>query len=125
MTTTVRRRAVVLSGAVAGRVIAVTDHPDGDHIRIALVDVGSGDPLQIVFGGPPIIHPGHIVPVAPVGARTTAGRMRRRRYRGVVSHGMLCSLVELGWVPDSPDEVAVLPWLHPGDPLPCGLERAS
>lgn len=52
--------------------------------------------------------------VAPIGARTAAGKIRRRRYRGVDSFGMLCSLVELGWIPVGPDEVAVLADVEPG-----------
>ena len=53
---------------------------------------------------------------------TTEGRkkMRRRRYRGVDSWGMFCSLAELGWDPSGPDEVALLrPELEPGQPLDC------
>lgn len=112
------RPVVILGGAVAGRIVAVTAHPNADRIRVALVDIGSVEPVQIVFGGPPVILSGHIVPVAPVGSRTTNGRMRRRRYRGVVSEGMLCSLVELGWAVDGPDEVARLSGFAAGDVLP-------
>lgn len=44
-------------------------------------------------------------------------KMRSRRYRGMRSHGMLCSLNELGWTFDGPDEVATLRNVNPGAPL--------
>jgi tRNA-binding EMAP/Myf-like protein len=34
--------------------------------------------------------------------------MRARNYRGQRSHGMLCSLEELGWLEGGPNEVAIL-----------------
>jgi hypothetical protein len=40
--------------------------------------------------------------------------MRARNYRGERSHGMLCSLNELGWARGGPNEVAVLRDLRPG-----------
>jgi hypothetical protein len=43
--------------------------------------------------------------------------MRARRYRGEWSHGMLCSLDELGWIHGGPNEVAVLHSLTPGQSL--------
>jgi hypothetical protein len=44
-------------------------------------------------------------------------KMRARRYRGERSHGMLCSLDELGWIRGGPDEVATLCDLTPGELL--------
>lgn len=105
------------SGIVVGRVVKVTRHLNAQHLRLALVDLGVGEPVQIVFGGPPNVHTGDLVPVAPPGSRIPSQKMRRRRYRGESSYGMLCSLAELGWNPDAPDEVALLRNVMPGDCL--------
>jgi len=74
----------------------------------------SGDTAQIVFGGlGKVVQRGSLVPVAPPGSRLPDPRkpngrkMRRRSYRGEVSHGMLCSLAELGWDDAVTDQVAI------------------
>jgi len=117
---------VVDSGAIVGRVLRTGAHPNGKRIWLACVDLGNGEPVQIVFGGEYEVRPAELVPVAPPGARVTAlngltvprtKKMRKRKYRGERSHGMLCSLDELGWTVDGPDEVAVLRGLEPGDSL--------
>ena len=90
------------------------------RIWLADVDIGADWQLQIVWGGLPILEEGNLVPVARPGARLPGGKMRRRRYRGEVSEGMLCSLAELGWDPEVTDRVAVLKnsiGLRPGEPL--------
>jgi phenylalanyl-tRNA synthetase beta chain len=102
---------------VVGRVLTVSAHPFADAIRLAEVDLGDGQPVQIVFGGPDVVVKGDLVPVAPPGSHVPKGKMRRRRYRGELSHGMLCSLDELGWTRSAPDQVAVLRNVTPGDNL--------
>jgi tRNA-binding EMAP/Myf-like protein len=109
-----------VKGVVVGKIIKVRPHPRGARIWLADVDIGTDWQLQIVWGGLPILEVGHLVPVAPPGARLPGGKMRRRRYRGEVSEGMLCSLAELGWDPTVTDRVAVLEnsiGLRPGEPL--------
>lgn len=109
----------VPSGLVVGRVVEVKPHPNADHIRLAWVDLGIGAHVQIVFGGPDNVREGDLVPAAPPGSRlpTRSKKMRRRRYRGESSYGMLCSLAELGWNPEADDEVALLHNVSPGDSL--------
>jgi phenylalanyl-tRNA synthetase beta chain len=110
---------VSTSGVIVGRVIDVQPHPNGERIRLALVDVGDDEKVQIVFGGIDNVLPGAYVPVAPPGARVPVQRrkMRRERFRGSSSHGMLCSLLDLGWALSAPDEVAQLHRVKIGDPL--------
>jgi tRNA-binding EMAP/Myf-like protein len=115
---------VVHTGATVGRVLHVNDHPNGQKIWLARVDLGDGSsPVQIVFGGQYKVRPGELVPVARPGLRAVlldrkAGprtrKMRRRNYRGESSHGMFCSLDELGWFVGGPDEVVILQGLKPG-----------
>jgi tRNA-binding EMAP/Myf-like protein len=111
---------VITRGVVVGRVIEIKSHPNGDRIWLASVDIGSSEKLQIVFGGRPgVVREGSHVPVAPPGSRLPGRKkMRTCRFRGEKSQGMLCSLVELGWVATCPDEVALLSCaLKPGDSL--------
>jgi tRNA-binding EMAP/Myf-like protein len=109
---------VVHTGAIVGRVLRVTDHPNGQRIWLACVDVGDGQPVQIVFGGEHKVQRDDLVPVAPPGIRAVVldnldgprrrRKMRKRNYRGQPSHGMFCSLDELGWYIGGPNEVAIL-----------------
>jgi tRNA-binding EMAP/Myf-like protein len=111
----------LVKGVVAGKVIKVRPHPRGEKVWLADVDIDAEGHLQIVWGGLYVLDEGSIVPVAPPGARLADGRkMRRRRYRGEISEGMLCSLAELGWDPFVMDRVALLydsVGLRPGESL--------
>jgi tRNA-binding EMAP/Myf-like protein len=87
---------------------------------------GNAGPVQIVFGGERMLLKGELVPAAPPGSWAIMRRpgigirrkkMRVRNYRGQRSHGMLCSLDELGWTRRGPDEVAVLRGVTPGQRL--------
>lgn len=111
-------------GAVVGMVVQIRPHPNAHKIRLSHVRVDdSENHVQIVFGGRRMLEPGDLVPVALPGTRVivhgraTPKKMRNRSYRGERSHGMLCSLRELGWVKDCADEVAVLHGLFPGQSL--------
>lgn len=97
-------RLVATRGVVVGRVVKVRPHPGGERIWLADVDIGVDYQPQIVWGGAQIVEAGNLVPVAPPGAwlpatkvRPRPYKIRRRRFRGEVSQGMLCSLAELGW----------------------------
>jgi tRNA-binding EMAP/Myf-like protein len=109
----------LVKGVLVGRIVKVRPHPRGERIWLADVDIGADYQLQIVWGGLPILEEGSFVPVAPPGSRLPGGKMRRRRYRGEISEGMLCSLAELGWDLSVADRVALLDdsILHPGESL--------
>jgi phenylalanyl-tRNA synthetase beta chain len=120
-------RIVAIEGVIVGRIAKIRPHPDGVRIWLADLDIGTDYQPQIVWGGEPVVAEGDLVPVAPPGARlpVTAGKratckIRRRRYRGETSEGMLCSLAELGWDLSVTDRVALLEnsaGLKPGDSL--------
>jgi phenylalanyl-tRNA synthetase beta chain len=81
---------------VVGRLLEVERHPNADTLWLTRVDVGGGEPLEIVCGAQNIA-PGQLVPVALVGSVLPGDRrIERTRIRGEVSNGMLCSPVELG-----------------------------
>ncbi len=84
-----------INGVVAARIAEVIPHPDADRIRLA--DVDAGDGIVRVVCGAPNIEPGMIVPFARVGAVLPGDfAIERRKIRGQVSEGMLCSARELG-----------------------------
>ena len=108
-----------LKNVVAGRILSMEKHPDSDHMWICQLDVGEGDPTQIVTGAWNI-HVGDLVPVAKHKSLLPGGvKIEKGKLRGVVSNGMLCSLKELGLTAehDYPDAVitpaALLNDYHP------------
>ncbi len=89
------------SDVVVGEVLAVERHPNADRLNVCRVDVGGGEPLQIVCGAPNA-RAGIKVPCALVGAALPPAeqgaepfRIRLGNLRGVESQGMLCSAREL------------------------------
>jgi phenylalanyl-tRNA synthetase beta chain len=84
-----------ITGVVVARILDVVPHPDADRLRLADVEYG-GIETRVVCGAPNI-EPGMVVPFAPSGAELPGGfKLERRKIRGVVSDGMLCSARELG-----------------------------
>ncbi|KRK73208.1 phenylalanine--tRNA ligase subunit beta [Lacticaseibacillus nasuensis] len=86
-----------LKKVVVGKVASLRDHPDSDHLKIAMVDTGDDELRQIVCGAPNI-EAGQTVVVALPGARIGGNeKIKRGKMRGVVSDGMICALQELGF----------------------------
>ena len=85
-----------LAPIVIGRVVECARHPDSDHLSVTKVDAGTGELLDVVCGAPNV-QAGKIYPFAPVGTTMPGGmKIERRKIRGAVSAGMLCSARELG-----------------------------
>ncbi len=83
-------------GVVVGEVLTCEPHPDSDHMHVVTVNVGEGEPVQIVCGAPNIAA-NIKVPVATVGAVLPGDfKIKKSKLRGVVSLGMCCSQRELG-----------------------------
>lgn len=88
------------SKIVIGAIVAAEQHPNADRLRVCQVDVGQGEPLQIVCGAPNA-RIGIKVPAALVGAELPPGedgkpfKIGKGKLRGVESFGMLCSAREL------------------------------
>jgi phenylalanyl-tRNA synthetase beta chain len=81
---------------VVGRVIGLIPHPDADRLRVATVEVGGVEPLQIVCGASNVAV-GMCAPTALIGAALPGGfTIKKSKLRGVESQGMLCSAKELG-----------------------------
>ncbi len=92
---TYERMDTQIKNVVVGKVVSIVRHENSDHMWVCQVDVGQGEPVQIVTGAQNVKE-GDLVPAAlhnsylPGGIHITKGKLR-----GEVSNGMLCSLKEL------------------------------
>ena len=115
----VERTGAALDGVVVGHVLTCEQHPDSDHMHVVTVDVGAGEPVQIVCGAPNIAA-GIKVPVACVGAVLPGDlKIKKSKLRGVPSCGMCCSQRELGM---GGDHAGI--WVLPED-APAGMPIAD
>ena len=82
-----------LSGVVVGRVVTAEPMPDSDHLSLCTVDVGD-DVADIVCGAPNVVA-GVLVPaILPGGVLPGGLKIAKRKLRGHVSNGMICSKAE-------------------------------
>ena len=88
-----------LEGLVVGEVLTCENHPDSDHLHITTVNLGDGNPTQIVCGAPNVAA-GQRVVVATVGTKLYDGdkefAIKKSKIRGVESFGMICAEDEIG-----------------------------
>lgn len=88
-----------LRGIVIGKVLTCVAHPNSDHLHITTVDLGNGEPTQIVCGAPNVAA-GQTVVVATVGTTLYDGdnefSIKKSKIRGVESFGMICAEDEIG-----------------------------
>lgn len=100
-----------LKGIVVGEVLTCIKHPDADRLKLTTVNLGSGEPVQIVCGAPNVAA-GQKVPVATIGTtlydtKGEAWTIKKGKIRGQESHGMICAEDELG-LGESHDGILVL-----------------
>ena len=88
--------AASLGSFIIASVIEARPHPNADRLRVCLVDVGGGTPVQVVCGAPNA-RTGLKSVFAPPGTYIPAKKITLGKgvIRGVESHGMLCSAAEL------------------------------
>ncbi len=89
-----------LKGVVVGEVLSCEQHANADRLKVTMVDLGNGEPVQIVCGAPNVAV-GQKVPVATIGTtlydETGEGfTIKKGKIRGEFSHGMICAEDELG-----------------------------
>ncbi len=116
-----------LAGVVVARVVEAAAHPDSDHLWVTKVDAGSGVLHDVVCGAPNVVA-GTLYPYAPVGTVLPGGlKLEKRKIRGAVSEGMLCSARELGLGSDHQGILALDVDAQPGarflDVMPVGDTR--
>ncbi|BCN29829.1 phenylalanine--tRNA ligase subunit beta [Anaeromicropila herbilytica] len=107
-----------LEKIVVGKILKIERHPDADKLIVCQVQVGSTaeEAVQIVTGAPNVKE-GDVVPVVLDGGRVAGGhdgekpaggiKIKKGKLRGIESHGMMCSIEELGstkeMYPDAPE----------------------
>ena len=117
-----------LGGFIIAHVISAEQHPNADRLRVCMVDIGDGAPVQVVCGAPNaragmksvFSPPGTYIP----GKNIT---ISKGVVRGVESAGMLCSAAELGLsedhdgildiAADAPVGVKYIDWAKLADPV--------
>ena len=124
----VEDHAALLKPFVIANVLSAEKHPNADRLRVCMVDIGDGKPIQVVCGAPNaragmkgvFSAPGTFIP----GKNIT---LAVGTIRGVESRGMLCSAAELmiaddheGIIelpPDAPVGKSYTEWAKLGDPV--------
>ena len=100
-----------LKGLYVGKVLTCEPHPNSDHLHVTTVDLGKGEPLQIVCGAPNVAA-GQKVIVADLGCVLYDGDkefvIKKSRLRGIDSFGMICAEDEIG-VGNDHSGIIVLP----------------
>ncbi|WP_302608247.1 phenylalanine--tRNA ligase subunit beta, partial [uncultured Bacteroides sp.] len=88
-----------LEGLVIGEVLTCEAHPNSDHMHVTTVNLGQGEPVQIVCGAPNVAA-GQKVVVATLGTKLYDGdecfTIKKSKLRGVESVGMICAEDEIG-----------------------------
>ena len=81
---------------VVAKVVDAKPHPNSDHLWVTKVDAGDGALHDVVCGASNVMA-GTLYPFARVGTTLPGGlTIERRKIRGELSDGMLCSARELG-----------------------------
>ncbi len=105
----VEDKAALLKPFVIANVISAEKHPNADRLRVCMVDIGDGQPIQVVCGAPNaragmkgvFSAPGTFIP----GKNMT---LEVGKIRGVESRGMLLSEAEM-MISDDHDGIVDLP----------------
>jgi phenylalanyl-tRNA synthetase beta chain len=106
-----------VDGFVVGHVLERHKHPDADRLNVCLVDLGDGEPRQIVCGAPNVAAGLTVGVVQPGAVMPDGTRIKAAKLRGQESHGMILSERELQ-ISSEHDGIMVLsPAMEPGTPL--------
>lgn len=101
-----------LKGLIVAEVLTCEPHPDADKLKVTTINIGEGEPIQVVCGAPNVAA-GQKVVLAPVGAILYPQghepfEIKKAKIRGVASNGMLCAEDEIG-LGESHAGIIVLP----------------
>jgi phenylalanyl-tRNA synthetase beta chain len=118
-----------LEGVVVAHVLECTEHPDSDHLHVTKLDVGTGEPLQVVCGAPNVAA-GQKVLLATVGTKLVnlqgeELKLKKSKIRGVESFGMICAEDELGIGEDHSGIMVLDDSAVPGTPARVALNLKS
>lgn len=103
-----------MKGLVVAKVTECVPHPDSDRLSLCHVTTDGSNSIQVVCGAPNVAQ-GQKVVFAKVGAELAGDlHIKETTIRGQESHGMICSMEELGLPeelvsPEDKDGIRVLP----------------
>lgn len=109
-----------LEGIIIGRVLTCQPHSNADKLKVTTVDIGTGEPVQIVCGAPNVAA-GQTVPVATVGTtlydeKGNPWKITKSKIRGEVSNGMICAEDEIGLGKSHDGIMVIEAQIEPGTP---------
>jgi len=104
-----------VEGIVAARILSVENHPESKKLHLLKVDIGEGEPVDVVCGAPNV-RVGMLTAFAKLGARIGDITIAPRKLAGYTSNGMCCSEKEIG-ISDSNDGIMDLT-----DDIPVGTD---
>ena len=118
-----------LEGVFVAHVLECVEHPDSDHLHVTKLDIGQGEPLQVVCGAPNVAA-GQKVLLATVGTKlvSISGeelKLKKSKIRGVESFGMICAEDELGIGEDHSGIMVLDDSAVPGTPAKVALNLKS
>lgn len=97
----------VPDGVVVGKIKSCSKHPNADKLNVCSIDIGQGEPVQIVCGAANVVD-AQFVAVATIGTKMSDDfEIKEAVLREVDSFGMVCSATELG-LPDLNDGILIL-----------------
>ena len=85
---------------IVGKILEINEHPNADKLRVCKVDIGEGEPKQIVCGGSNL-YTNEMVVVCKPGAEvywhgeSELMKIKDSKVRGVDSYGMICVAEEV------------------------------
>lgn len=108
-----------LQGLVVGEVLTCEPHPNSDHMHVCTVNLGEGEPQQIVCGAANVAA-GQKVIVATLGTKLYDGdecfTIKKSKLRGIESNGMICAEDEIGVGTDHNGIIVLPDSVKPGTP---------
>lgn len=106
-----------LAPVVVGQVVELARHPNADRLSVCQVAIGGGQRRQVVTGAPNVALSAKY-PFAAVGVTLPNGiTLEKRKLRGELSEGMLCSADELALGADHDGLLTLDTEAEPGTPI--------
>ncbi len=107
-----------VSGIVVAEILSVEEHPESKKLHLLKVDIGEGEPVDVVCGAPNV-RVGMKTAFAKLGAKIGEITIAPRKLAGYTSNGMCCSEKEIG-IGDSNDGIMDIT-----DDIPVGTDLKS
>ncbi|MBF4501655.1 phenylalanine--tRNA ligase subunit beta [Savagea sp. SN6] len=85
-----------MQNVVVGEVMECEKHPEADRLNICQVNVGGEELQQIICGAPNVAKGQKVIAALPGAVLPGNFKIKKAKLRGEASHGMICSLQELG-----------------------------